>query len=152
MNNANTKKEAVGRTYSGVDGYTPSATYLGKLGYCLELALRPRVQHSTLETELNLERVLPMAVKLTPMPLLFRADSGQCSGKIMRHITQQACELSREIAFIIKWNPRKTPVEATVRSIKSAVGCVLDQWPAHRHRVFIALYRHQEREYCTQGS
>jgi len=111
MNNANTKKEAVGRTYSGVDGYTPSATYLGTLGYCLELALRPGVQHSTLETELNLERVLPMAVKLTPMPLLFRADSGLCSGKIMRHITQQAHELSREIAFIIKWNPRKTPVE-----------------------------------------
>ena len=112
MNNANTKKEAVGRTYQGVDGYTPSATYLGTLGYCLELALRPGVQHSTLETELNLERVLPMAVKLTPMPLLFRADSGLCSRKIMQHITQQACELSREIAFIIKWNPRKTPVEA----------------------------------------
>lgn len=46
MNNAGTKKEAVGRTYQGVDGYTPSATYLGSLGYCLELALRPGVQHS----------------------------------------------------------------------------------------------------------
>ena len=30
----------------GADGYTPSATYLGSLGYCLELALRPGVQHS----------------------------------------------------------------------------------------------------------
>jgi hypothetical protein len=95
-----------------VDGFTPSATYLGSLGYCLELALRPGVQHSALETELNLERVLPMAAKLTPLPLLFRADSGLCSLKIMQEVSAQAATLSREIAFIIKWNPRSTPVEA----------------------------------------
>jgi len=112
MNNSGTQKEAVGRTYQGVDGFTPSATYLGSLGYCLELALRPGVQHSALETELNLERVLPMAAKLTPLPLLFRADSGLCSLKIMREVSAQALALSREIAFIIKWNPRSTPVEA----------------------------------------
>jgi Transposase DDE domain group 1 len=112
MNNSGTQKEAVGRTYQGVDGYTPSATYLGSLGYCLELALRPGVQHSALETELNLERVLPMAAKLTPLPLLFRADSGLCSLKIMQEVSAQAVALSREIAFIIKWNPRSTPVEA----------------------------------------
>ncbi len=112
MNNSGTQKEAVGRTYQGVDGYTPSATYLGSLGYCLELALRPGVQHSALETELNLERVLPMAAKLTPLPLLFRADSGLCSLKIMQEVNAQAAALSREIAFIIKWNPRKAPVEA----------------------------------------
>ncbi len=81
MNNDGSKKEAVGRTYQGVDGYTPSATYLGTQGYCLELALRPGVQHSAMETELNLERVLPMATRLTPQPLLFRADSGLCSLK-----------------------------------------------------------------------
>ena len=112
MNNAGTQKEAVGRTYQGVDGYTPSATYLGSLGYCLELALRPGVQHSALETELNLERVLPMATQLTPLPLLFRADSGLCSLKIMQEVSAQAAALSREIAFIIKWNPRRAPVEA----------------------------------------
>jgi len=112
MNNSGTQKEAVGRTYQGVDGFTPSATYLGSLGYCLELALRPGVQHSALETELNLERVLPMAAKFTPLPLLFRADSGLCSLKIMQEVCAQAVALSREIALIIKWNPRKAPVEA----------------------------------------
>ncbi len=112
MNNSGTRKEAVGRTYQGVDGFTPSATYLGSLGYCLELALRPGVQHSALETEFNLERVLPMAAKLTALPLLFRADSGLCSLKIMKEVCAQAVSLSREIAFIIKWNPRKAPVEA----------------------------------------
>ena len=112
MNNSGTQKEAVGRTYQGVDGFTPSATYLGSLGYCLELALRPGVQHSALETGLNLERVLPMAAKLTALPLLFRADSGLCSLKIMRELCAQAAALSREIAMIIKWNPRRAPVEA----------------------------------------
>ena len=112
MNNDGSKKEDVGRTYQGVDGYTPSATYLGNLGYCLELALRPGVQHSALETQLNLERVLPMATRLTAMPLLFRADSGLCSLKVMQEIHNQASALDREIAFIIKWNPRSTPVEA----------------------------------------
>jgi hypothetical protein len=112
MDNAGTKKKAVGRTYQGVDGFTPSATHLGCVGYCLEWALRPGVQHSALETELNLERVLPMAAKLTALPLLFRADSGLCSLKIMQEVSAQALALSREIAFIIKWNPRKTPLEA----------------------------------------
>lgn len=111
MNNSGTQKEAVGRTYQGVDGFTCSATYLGSLGYCLELALRPGVQHSARETEYNLERVLPMAAKLTPLPLLLRADSGLCSLKVMQEIAAQAAALSREIALIIKWNPRKTPVE-----------------------------------------
>ncbi|NBV52791.1 MAG: hypothetical protein EBR83_04570 [Verrucomicrobia bacterium] len=82
------------------------------MGYCLELALRPGVKHSALETQLNLERVLPMAAKLTPMPLLFRADSGLCSHAIMQDISAQAQALAREIAIIIKWNPRSTPVES----------------------------------------
>lgn len=112
MNNEGTQKEEVGRTYQGVDGFTPSATYLGSLGYCLELALRPGVQHSAKETEYNLERVLPMAAKLTPLSLLFRADSGLCSLKAMQSITTQAKKMDREVAFIIKWNRRSAPVEA----------------------------------------
>ena len=112
MNNAGSNKEDVGRTYQGVDGYTPSATYLGQQGYCLELALRPGVQHSALETEYNLERFLPMATQLTTLPLLFRADSGLCSLKIMQEITRQSKALGREIAMVIKWNRRSAPVEA----------------------------------------
>jgi Transposase DDE domain group 1 len=59
-----------------------------------------------------LERVLPMAAQLTPLPLLFRADSGLCSAKIMQEVSTQAKALEREIALIIKWNPRSTPVES----------------------------------------
>jgi len=111
MDNSSTKKELVGRTYAGVDGYCPFAVYLGSLGYCLELALRPGVQHSAAESQYNLERALPMAASLVSTPLLVRADSGFCSLKLMQEITAQAKAVSREIAFIIKWNPRRAPVE-----------------------------------------
>ena len=76
MDNSATKKEGVSRIYNGVDGYAPLACYLGADGYCLELALRPGSAHSANETEYNLERVLPMAQRLTDKPLLVRDDSG----------------------------------------------------------------------------
>ena len=62
-------------------GYTPVdldtfAVYLGSLGYCLKLALRPGVQHSAAESEYNFERALPMASSLVLGSLLVRADSG----------------------------------------------------------------------------
>ena len=41
MNNAGTQKEAVGRTYQGVDGYTPSATLPGLLGLLPGIGLAP---------------------------------------------------------------------------------------------------------------
>ena len=87
-------------------------THLGSLGYCRERALRPGVQHSTCENEYNLERALPMAASLVTTPLLVRADSGFCSSKLMQSITAQAQAARREMAFILKWNPRRTPVEA----------------------------------------
>jgi len=129
MDNGGTKKELVGRTYAGVDGYCPFAVYLGSLGYCLELALRPGVQHSAAESEYNFERDLPMAASLVPGPLLLRADSGFCSLKLMQEITGHANTLGREIAFIIKWNPRRAPVETI------AAGKVADsttQWAIDR--------------------
>lgn len=111
MDNSATSKELVGRTYAGVDGYCPLAAYLGSEGYCLELALRPGTQHSASESEYNLERVLPMAASLVDTPLLVRADSGFCSLKLMQAIAAQGRGRKHPMAFIIKWNPRTTPVE-----------------------------------------
>ncbi len=111
MDNGGTKKELVGRTYTGVDGYCPCAVYLGTLGYCLELALRPGVQHSAAESQYNFERALPMAASVVAGPLLVRIDSGFCSIALMQAITAQGLALQREVAFIIKWNPRTAPVE-----------------------------------------
>ena len=111
MDNSGTAKELVGRTYAGVDGYCPLASYLGTAGFCLELALRPGVQHSARESAYDFERILPMAARLVGGRLLLRADSGFCSKALMQAIAHQGRALEREIAFLIKWNPRSTPVE-----------------------------------------
>ena len=114
MDNGGTAKEGVGRTYAGVDGYCPLAAYLGSHGFCLELALRPGVQHSARETELNLERVIPRAQRLSAAgpkaPILARLDSGFDSAALMRSI--EACNQSGsqsgqpQVDWLIKWNPR----------------------------------------------
>jgi hypothetical protein len=59
MDNSGTTKESVRLTYVGVDGYCTLAAYLGSHGFCLELALRPGVQHSAKESEFNLDRFVP---------------------------------------------------------------------------------------------
>ena len=111
MDNSDTKKELVGRTYAGVDGYCPIASYLGAAGFCLELALRPGVQHSARESEYDIERIVPMATRLVSGAIVVRADSGFCSQALMRTIAEQGKQLGREVAFLIKWNPRSTPME-----------------------------------------
>jgi len=116
MDNGGTVKEGVGRTYAGVDGYCPLAAYLGSHGFCLELALRPGVQHSAAETDFNLERVIPMAQRLSAAgpqaPILARLDSGFDSVRIERGI--EACNRpgQPQVDWLIKWNPRSTDVAA----------------------------------------
>jgi hypothetical protein len=110
MDNGGTSKEGVGRTYAGVDGYCPLAAYLGAHGFCLELALRPGVQHSARETDFNLERVIPLAQRLSAAgpkaPILARLDSGFDSAALMRSI--EACNRAAQpqVDWLIKWNPR----------------------------------------------
>jgi hypothetical protein len=50
MDNSNSKKEGVSRTYQKDDGYTPIADYLGNEGWCLGLELRPGKQHTMKES------------------------------------------------------------------------------------------------------
>jgi hypothetical protein len=125
MDNGQSVKEGVGRTYAGVDDFCPLAAYLGRYGYCLELALRPGVQHSARETGLNIERVIPMAQRLSAAgpkaPLLARFDSGFDSVAIMTGI--EACNDGRatglpQVDWLIKWNPRTTNV-ATLAQTKT---------------------------------
>jgi len=114
MDNGGTAKEGVGRTYAGVDGYCPLAAYLGAHGFCLELALRPGVQHSALETAFNFERVIPMAQRLSAAgpkaPILLREDSGFDCAAQMRAIESYNQPGLPQVDWLIKWNPRKTDV------------------------------------------
>ena len=129
MDNGGTQKELVGRTYAGVDGYCPFAVHLGSLGYCLELALRPGVQHSAAESEYNFERALPMAASLVATPLLVRADSGFCSLKLMQEITAQERAL---------WIARSPTSSSGIRGALPSRPLPLHEWLARA--LALALY------------
>ncbi len=109
MDNSNSKKEGVSRTYQKVDGYTPIAAYLGNEGWCLGLELRPGKQHTMKESNAFLERVLPRAQGLTKQPILLREDSGFDSQAHLALLEQQRqvfADEGRRLDYVVKWNPR----------------------------------------------
>lgn len=73
LDNSDSRKQGVDRTYAGYDGFAPIAAYLGgEAGYCLALELRDGTQHSAKESEYTLERAIPRALALTDAPILLR--------------------------------------------------------------------------------
>ncbi|MGH8703284.1 MAG: IS1380 family transposase [Burkholderiales bacterium] len=141
MDNGSTAKEGVGRTYTGVDGYCPLAAYLGLHGFCLELALRPGVQHSACETPFNFERVIPMAQRLSAAgpkaPILLREDSGFDAADQMRAIESYNQAGLPQVDFLIKWNPRKTNVAELAAQLDAAPGT---QWEHPRHGKRVTMW------------
>jgi hypothetical protein len=77
LNNSNTIKEGVSRTYRGYDGYSPMMSYIGKSGLMLNTVLREGKDHSncpgTLEYFLE---TMKMAHALSDIPMLIINDSG----------------------------------------------------------------------------
>jgi hypothetical protein len=129
MDNGGTAKEGVGRTYAGVDGYCPLASYIGTYGFCLELSLRPGTQHSAKDTQDNLQRVIPLAQRLSAAgpkaPLLARLDSGFDSAALMACLEAMnagpvASALPR-VDWLIKWNPRCTDRAEMAAQIDAAM-------------------------------
>ncbi len=141
MDNGGTRKQGVGRTYSGVDGYCPLAAYLGSHGFCLELALRPGVQHSTRETDFNLERVIPLAQRLSAAgpkaPIVARLDAGFDSAALMRSI--EACNQAGrpQVDWLIKWNPRGVDSAALLARLDAEPGT---QWHKPRAGKRVAVW------------
>jgi len=113
LDNSQSKKEGVSRTYKGEDGYAPMAGYLGQEGYCLELELRPGSQHCQKGTPEFLQRALERARQLTDAPLLLRLDSGNDAieniAVVEAHNEQD--EQAAAVHYLIKWNPRKESPE-----------------------------------------
>lgn len=140
MDNSDTAKEGVGRTYTGVDGYCPLEAYLGTKGYCLDLSLHPGVQHSACDTPLDLKRIVPMAQRLSAAsakaPLLARLDSGFDGAQIMGELA--ACTIAGlpRVDWLIKWNPRKTEV-ATLGALLDANEATCWQHPRPGKRVAV---------------
>ena len=126
MDNGGTAKEGVGRTYAGVDGYCPLASYIGVYGWCLELSLRPGTQHSAKDTEDNLRRVIPLAQRLSAAgpkaPLLARLDSGFDSAALMACLESMNQSGAVQVDWLIKWNPRGTDLAEMAAELDAGAG------------------------------
>jgi hypothetical protein len=126
MDNSGTRKEHVGRTYQGVDGYTPIAAYLGNEGWNVGLELRSGTHHSALETEYFLERVFPRVRRLMRAraePVLWRADCGFDSARLLLALQTERerwAAQERSLDFIVKWNPRRQDKAAWVQRADAA--------------------------------
>lgn len=125
MNNSNTQKEEVGRTYQGVDGYCPIAGYLGNEGWNVGLELRAGTWHSAFETEYFYERAFPRIKRLVKASedVLMVEDSGFDSARLLFAKAEErerwAAE-GRELEYICKWNPRKQDKAAWVAQAEQA--------------------------------
>ncbi len=125
MDNSDTKKEAVGRTYQGVDGYCPIAGYLGCEGWNIGLELRAGAHHSARESEYFFERVFPRIKRLVKadQAVLMVEDSGFDSARLLFAKAEERDAWAREgrkLEFITKWNPRKQDKDAWVAQAEAA--------------------------------
>lgn len=112
MDNGDTKKEDVSRTYQGFDGYCPIAGYLGNEGWNAGLELRAGSHHSALETEYFYERSFPRVKRLVKVEqaVLMVEDSGFDSARLLFAKAEERDAWAREgrvFEFLCKWNPRK---------------------------------------------
>jgi len=102
LDNSDSSKEGVSRTYMGVDGYAPIFSYIGAEGYMLDCQLRPGSQHCQKGTPLFLQRNLAIIEQLPiKHPVLFRMDGGNDA------ITTIKAVLGTGRFFLIKRNIRR---------------------------------------------
>ena len=136
MDNSNTKKEGVSRTYHNYDGYAPIAAYLGLEGWCLEVELRPGSQHSQEGFIPFLGRVLKKARGITKKGLLVRLDSAHDAVE-----TRVELEKRPGVYYVLKWNPRRNS-KAQIASVVFKEGEVTKPRPGKR----VGILKVQEKQ------
>lgn len=117
MNNDNSKKEQVSRTYQGVDGYTPIAAYLGNEGWNIGLELRKGSDHSAKNSEQFFNKVFLSTQRLIAgkAQVLLRVDSGFDAVALLMSAQQEKERYSlqeQSFDYIFKWNPRQQDKQA----------------------------------------
>jgi hypothetical protein len=109
--NSKTQKEHVSRTYKGMDGYAPIASYIGQEGWAIGYELRAGSQHSQSEFIYTLERNFDAIHRIMKerliheQALLVRLDSGHDAAETRAWLYELDSPLL--IDLILKWNPRK---------------------------------------------
>lgn len=136
MDNSNTKKQGVSRTYQGFDGYAPIAAYLALEGWLMEVELRDGSQHSQNGFIPFLARVLHKALDLTAAPLLVRCDSAHDAWDTRIELASH-----ERVDYIIKWNPRKQDVNLWA-SLAFSEGVVSNPRPGKRIAVMSVSEKH----------
>lgn len=100
MDNGGSRKEGVGRTYKGCDGYAPMFAYIGTSGHMLDAELRPGTQHSQKDMDKFLTGVIDRIDYLGVDDALCILDSAH-DASVNIDIFQK-----RGVRFLIKRNPR----------------------------------------------
>ena len=105
LDNSRSRKQGVGRTYRGYDGFAPIFAYVGTEGYMLLDELRPGKQHCQKDTPEFLRQCLEAVESLGTVRPLFRLDSGNDAVDNLRVLHDRA-------DYVIKRNLRReTPEE-----------------------------------------
>lgn len=76
MDNSQSHKEGVSRTYKGFDGYAPPMAYIGAEGFLVNTELHEGSQHCQKGMPGFLKETLSLSHKMTDKQLLVRMDSG----------------------------------------------------------------------------
>lgn len=101
MDNSNTKKEGVSRTYKQFNGFAPMMSYAGRSGFMINNELRPGDHHSNCEGTLEYFRqTIKLSKQLGSYSLLSILDSGNDDKKLVKEF------LTRGSEFIMKRNLR----------------------------------------------
>jgi len=129
MDNSNTHKELVSRTYAGYDGYAPMFAYIGTEGFLLDAELREGKQHSQKHTPEFLRELLYYGHKMTYNPLLVHLDSGNDSADNYGILLEDGSW------FIVKRNPCTESKEEWTKNIKE--WCKEPQTPRDGKTVYI---------------
>jgi len=113
FDNSGSRKEGVGRTYKGEDGYAPNFAYLGTEGHMLNCELRPGTQHCQKGTPEFLRETFSFAERLgLGMPVLLRMDSGNDAAENIARCPP-GCR------YIVKRNLRRESLEGWLAVAKT---------------------------------
>lgn len=113
LDNSDSKKEGVARTYKNFFGYAPMMSYAGTSGFMLNNELRNGDAHSNCAgTAQYFTETIELAKQLGSYPLLAIMDSGNDDSKLVLQFISQGTE------FIIKRNFRREPQEEYINYAK----------------------------------
>ena len=139
FDNGGTKKENVGRTYKGCDGFAPMMAYIGTHGYLLNCELRPGTQHSQKGMDEFLPRTISMVEELGIDNALHVLDSAHDAAATIDIFQDADCK------FLIKRNLRRESPEGW---LKLAAGAVDPVEPRPGKKVYVGVTDHQKPSKC----